>query len=253
MRADQAASVERAGKGITMMSSPSTAASLAAAGLALVVAGGAWWSTSATERQIEARSQAALTASGIEGVQVRADGRDIVVSGDQAAGEQARSALAEIPGAREVRLTAASDDDSAAQAPASTGAAQTPAPGASPTSSADHAPSGRAPATQAGAVRFAKGSAQLDAAAERSVAEIASHLERYERLSVVLIGRTSDEGSTDASLALSWQRAQRVGDAIVAAGIAPSRVSTAGTGEMVVDSPSMANLLRRVDVVYEER
>lgn len=238
-----------------MRSSPSIAASVAAAGLALVVAGGAWWSTSATERQIEARSQEALTASGIEGVQVRADGRDIVLSGDGAAGERARAALTQVPGAREIRL--GGSDDDRASTPAQAQPSSEPARGSvaspAPAPSADTTPGSRAPASQADSVRFAKGSAELDAAAQSSVAQIAAHLERYGGLSVVLIGRTSDEGSTDASLALSWQRAQRVGDAIVAAGINPSRVSTAGTGEMVVDSPSMANLLRRVDVVYEER
>ncbi|MDO5698588.1 MAG: OmpA family protein [Dermatophilus congolensis] len=238
-----------------MRSSPALAATAAAA-LALVVAGGAWWSTSSTESAIQARSQQVLADAGLDGVDVQADGRDLVITGPAASDERAREALSQVAGTRDVRFVAAGTADTPSEPlaqPSAAAATSSPMPSTGASASGGGSSSARPTGTPASAIRFAKGSSQLDATAQQRVTEIAAYLKEYEGLSVVLIGRTSDEGTTDASLALSWQRAQRVGDAVVAAGIAPSRVSTAGTGEMVVDSPSMADLLRRVDVVYEER
>lgn len=254
-----------------MGSRPGAGASLAAAGLALVVVGGAWWSASAMERDVQDRSRQALDSAGLHEVRVTADGRDLIVSGVDDAGriEAVRSTLSDVAGAGRVRGEALGAPVSAAPATSGVAPSEEPtpagsAPDASPsvtspapsstTPSRDRDAAGLPPApAPTSAIRFASGSSDLDAEARAAAVRIAAYLERYEGLSVVLIGRTSGEGSTDASLSLSWQRAQQVGDAVVAAGIAPSRVSTAGTGEMVVDNPSMASLLRRVDVVYEER
>ncbi len=247
-----------------MKSSPALAASLAAVGLAGLVAGGAWWSTSAAESAMQARSRSALSEAGLDSVQVVADGRDLLVTTGSASEPTVRDVLARVPGAREVRFVevdsvaaprAESPAAEAAPTPSSPSSPSSPPSAASSSAPTTAAPTARPPVTPAPqtTIRFARGSADLDAAARQDVQAIIAHLSRYESVSVVLIGRASGEGSNDAALALSWQRAERVAEAITAAGIDPSRVSTAGAGGMLVDSPAMAQLLRRVDVAYEER
>lgn len=257
-----------------MRSSPALAAGLAAGALVLVVGAGAWWSTSSTESAIQARSQEVLAASGLDAVKVRADGRDIVITDAAGAADRARSALEQVPGAREIVMAGTNPEHDASstatlagsepsapaspESPASPTASSAPAP---PTTSTPATPPGggvgAAPVTPmsapATAIRFEKGSSDLDQTARAEVQRIIDYLKQYQGVSVTLIGRTSDEGPADVSLDLSAQRAQRVGEALVAAGISPSRVSTAGAGGMAVDSQTMASLLRRVDVVYEER
>lgn len=110
---------------------------------------------------------------------------------------------------------------------------------------------------------FAFDGAELQPEGRREIARLASQLEgaRYERIEVV--GHTDRLGSPAYNQRLSEKRAEAVRAALVAQGIAPSRVAASGRGEtqpVVQCGPGARGALiaclapnRRVDIAVEAR
>lgn len=110
---------------------------------------------------------------------------------------------------------------------------------------------------------FAFDGIDLQAEGRREIARLASQLEgaRYERIEVV--GHTDRLGSPAYNQRLSEKRAEAVRGALVAQGVAPSRVVASGRGEtqpvVQCDRSAKSALIaclapnRRVDIVVEAR
>lgn len=80
-------------------------------------------------------------------------------------------------------------------------------------------------------VHFAVGQAELTADGERRLDAIAAYLQRHAELQLEIHGHTDDSGSPAINAPLSRERARRVRDALVARGVSPDRLRTAGHGE----------------------
>jgi len=101
------------------------------------------------------------------------------------------------------------------------------------------------PGTARYAVFFPERSAQLDAAAQGVIAQAAGRARDDPDARVRVVGYTDSAGSPQADVALSRQRAQAVADALVADGVAASRLVRTGRGQTGED-PDVAS--RRVEV-----
>ncbi len=81
-------------------------------------------------------------------------------------------------------------------------------------------------------VNFADGSSDLPPAAADTVAAAARAIGLLPaNLRVRIAGHTDNRGAADANLALSRQRAEAMRNALLAAGVAPERLQTAGAGD----------------------
>lgn len=104
-------------------------------------------------------------------------------------------------------------------------------------------------------INFDSGKAELKADGQATVAEIASMLKGATELKLAIEGHTDDVGQAAANKALSERRARAVLDALVAAGIAPQRLSAAGFGQErpVADNRSEEGRAknRRVELVKQ--
>ena len=85
---------------------------------------------------------------------------------------------------------------------------------------------------------FAFDSAALQPGGERAVVKIAEFLNRYSSRQVLIEGHTDSVGSSEYNETLSAKRAASVKDALLAQGVADTRVSTRGLGE---DYPVASN------------
>jgi outer membrane protein OmpA-like peptidoglycan-associated protein len=95
-------------------------------------------------------------------------------------------------------------------------------------------------------VYFQERSAELDAQA-RSVIRLAAQRANDEPAAPVeVVGYTDSAGSPPADVLLSQQRAQAVADALVATGVASSRLVRSGRGQTGTD-PGIAS--RRVEII----
>ena len=107
-----------------------------------------------------------------------------------------------------------------------------------------------------GDVLFDVGKSELKTGGMRAVDELATFLDEYPERVVLIEGFTDSSGSDETNLALSQRRADAVRAALVARGIAASRVQTRGYGETFPkasnDTPAGRQLNRRVEVVISD-
>lgn len=104
-------------------------------------------------------------------------------------------------------------------------------------------------------ILFASGSASLQPGARDKIRQLAAVLNRYPRTTIQVIGHTDSRGSEQANLELSRRRAQAVAEELVAAGVAPSRITTFGRGESspvaTNETPEGRALNRRVEIAVQ--
>jgi outer membrane protein OmpA-like peptidoglycan-associated protein len=214
--------------------------------------GGAWWLAFAAvplllaalatgikggdiENDLSARSGSALSAAGLDGVQVAFDGRDATLStaGAELSAadlERAKAVVAEVDGVRVVAGvgSAGAAGDPAPSSSPSAGASQTPSEDPSPSVGAD---------CDAGTIQtqideivgddqiaFGEGSSKLQGQSAAEVDEIAALLAPCSTLAVTVSGNTDKTGS----LAKSQARAEAVADALAAGGVDPAGLSATG-------------------------
>ena len=94
-------------------------------------------------------------------------------------------------------------------------------------------------------VYFPERSAQLDAAANKVIVLAAKRAAENPSAQVDVVGYTDSAGSPRADVLLSQQRAQKVADALVAHGVAASRLVRTGAGQ-TNENPGLAS--RRVEI-----
>jgi outer membrane protein OmpA-like peptidoglycan-associated protein len=94
-------------------------------------------------------------------------------------------------------------------------------------------------------VFFQERSVQLDAPARGVIAEAARRASADPAAPVTISGHTDTGGNPEANLVLSQERAQAVADALVADGVAASRLVRKGQGQTGKD-PGVAS--RRVEI-----
>lgn len=87
-------------------------------------------------------------------------------------------------------------------------------------------------------VMFAVNSAEIAPGARAKLRDLGAVLNRHPRTVIDVIGHTDSTGSAEYNLQLSQRRATAVADALVAAGVAPSRIGTRGMG---LSSPIASN------------
>lgn len=94
--------------------------------------------------------------------------------------------------------------------------------------------------------------ANLKPAAKQNINELSEILKKYDDTNILIEGHTDDSGSDEYNQTLSEQRAASVSDYLSSLGIANSRITTTGYGELqpVADNSSAAGKTqnRRVEV-----
>ena len=95
-------------------------------------------------------------------------------------------------------------------------------------------------------VYFQQRSAELDSDARNVVALAAQRATSQPASKVTVVGYTDSAGSPAADVVLSQRRAQAVAHALVADGVAPSRLVSVGRGQTGTD-PGLAS--RRVEII----
>jgi outer membrane protein OmpA-like peptidoglycan-associated protein len=105
-------------------------------------------------------------------------------------------------------------------------------------------------------IAFAPGQASLRAGAKAGLGKLVEFVNRDPAKPIRIEGHTDSSGNTQANLALSRRRAEAVRDALVAAGVAASRITVVGMGE---SHPVASNATeqgrarnRRVDVILRD-
>lgn len=106
-------------------------------------------------------------------------------------------------------------------------------------------------------IAFAPGQASLRPEAKASLGQLVAFVNRDPGKPIRIEGHTDSRGKPDANRVLSQRRADSVRDALIAAGVAANRITTAGLGE---DQPVASNDTeegrarnRRVDVILQEQ
>jgi outer membrane protein OmpA-like peptidoglycan-associated protein len=106
-------------------------------------------------------------------------------------------------------------------------------------------------------IAFAPGQAMLRPAAKSSLGKLVAFVNRDPHQRIRIEGHTDSSGNTKANLALSQRRADAVRDALVAAGVAASRITAVGMGEShpVASNASEAGRAqnRRVVVIVQDK
>lgn len=104
---------------------------------------------------------------------------------------------------------------------------------------------------------FAVDSATVSGSQQANLRTVATSLNRYPDTTVNVIGHTDNTGAASYNQSLSERRANAVASVLIGAGVAPSRVVTAGRGE---NQPIASNLTaegrqqnRRVEIIITPR
>jgi outer membrane protein OmpA-like peptidoglycan-associated protein len=211
---------------------------------ALVVAALGTWSAASVEGDLTERAESALRAAGL-GVDVRLDGRDVVVGpGGADDVERAAAVVAALPGVRTVRVDGAP-------------AADPPAAAAAPTPSGNASGGDDAPDAADLVIRFPSNDAELGAPQRRTLDELADRLARETNLRVRVAGHADGSGREAANLVLSRDRAQAVAGHLVSRGVPAGRVTTEAYGDSRPvagnESPDGRSRNRRVEIVLQEK
>lgn len=102
------------------------------------------------------------------------------------------------------------------------------------------------------AILFDVDSATLKSASKQDLMGLAESLKKYDNTDVVVVGHTDATGSDSYNQQLSERRANAAKSELVAAGVAPARITAVGKGEMepIADNGSVdgRRLNRRVEV-----
>lgn len=102
-------------------------------------------------------------------------------------------------------------------------------------------------------VTFATDSAQISAAFQDTLDQVAATLVEYQDTRVQVAGHTDSTGSASYNRQLSERRAQAVADYLIRRGVAPARLTTLGYGETQPvasnDTPDGRRQNRRVEIV----
>ncbi|MBS0570154.1 MAG: OmpA family protein [Proteobacteria bacterium] len=108
-----------------------------------------------------------------------------------------------------------------------------------------------------GDIAFAPGQASLRPTAKASLGKLVAFVNRDPSKPIRIEGHTDSSGNTHANQVLSQRRADAVRDALVAAGVAANRITTAGLGESdpVADNGTEEGRARnrRVDVIVQDQ
>jgi outer membrane protein OmpA-like peptidoglycan-associated protein len=108
-----------------------------------------------------------------------------------------------------------------------------------------------------GDVLFDTGSAVLKPAGEQMVRRIAEVMRQHPQQRVLIEGHTDSEGSDEANLTLSRQRAEAFAIPLIRDGIDPSRIEVAGRGEALPvagnETPAGRQQNRRVEMVFSDQ
>jgi outer membrane protein OmpA-like peptidoglycan-associated protein len=86
--------------------------------------------------------------------------------------------------------------------------------------------------TFASGILFPFNRADVLPAGRQNLDELAQSLQRYPETEVLIVGHTDDRGSDQYNMDLSMRRAESAKNHLVARGIAPNRIRTAGRGEL---------------------
>ncbi len=102
--------------------------------------------------------------------------------------------------------------------------------------------------------QFDTGRAQLKAASQATLKELAQTLQDNPALQITLVGHTDDVGGAEANMKLSEARARAVAEALtLSAGVAPDRLSARGAGQTLPLAPNTDEVgrakNRRVEVI----
>jgi outer membrane protein OmpA-like peptidoglycan-associated protein len=245
---------------------------VAAAGLAAVVAGQDLPNRHAIEQDLTHRSVLALRAATVSNVDVSFTGRDgTLTAGSRDEGERAAAIVRALDGVRvaNLRVVTRIAAPSPGRPPGprnslSPGGSLSPGPSLSPSVSPTPGPS---PTPGAGTppppvqqqlvslppVTFLLGSAQLDAAGLAVVRQVAGILQANPAIRVSIEGHTDTNGTPEANLILSQQRAETVRATLESLGVAPDRMTATGFGQTRLkvpdDSPTNQAINRRVEFV----
>ncbi len=98
--------------------------------------------------------------------------------------------------------------------------------------------------------------ATLRSGAERTIARAVTYLQDNPDRTALIEGHTDHTGDPDYNQNLSTQRSDSIGDALIASGISPDRITTVGFGESqpIADNETVegrqAN--RRVEIIFKE-
>ncbi len=95
-------------------------------------------------------------------------------------------------------------------------------------------------------VYFTQGSAALEPAGSKVVADAAAAQKQAPNSSVLVLGFTDSVGSKPDDVRLSQQRARRVADALTADGVDAAHITQRGRGQ-TGEEPGVAS--RRVDII----
>jgi len=75
-------------------------------------------------------------------------------------------------------------------------------------------------------------SAQLRAPAQTELRDLSNNLQEYQNTDLVVVGHTDGVGSESYNLGLSQRRATAAAEYLISQGVAPSRITTIGKGEL---------------------
>ena len=99
---------------------------------------------------------------------------------------------------------------------------------------------------------FVTSSTRLMGRSFKELRQLATHLKQHPALRLTIEGHTDRVGNTEMNQALSEQRAEKIRDFLVEAGIAAERITTAGYGETRTICPPPCPDNRRVEFTITE-
>ena len=183
---------------------------LGAAAILIFAAVCALKKASAIEEKLLHSAQEALIELQRPGLHLRADGRNLEVSGrvpSQQEKKRILRRLASLPGVEKIL-------DRMEVAPPATG----------------HPPASFLRFLSSCRVQFSVGGAEIDSASARVLADLADSLRHYPAVQLAVIGHTDDQGDQAFNRELSLKRARRVADFLAGLGISPGRLHVQGAG-----------------------
>lgn len=113
------------------------------------------------------------------------------------------------------------------------------------------APMAAAPQTSTYQVYFNTNRSQLDASDEATVQSIAAAIQGNSSAHVAIVGKADTVGKEKANMKLSQRRADRVRDALIAAGVPASSIEASWTGESQLPVPTANNVAEAHNRVVE--